>query len=212
MIRVDVFGNEKEWRPITKWGVEMPGYFVSKEGEVLSEARVTRRYYCGKKTNGENYKKSPFVGWTDMKVPERIMSGGKTIQYREYGKKGKVKGPIAHVKVALSVPWDTFKGTDNNYNYQLSSNYNTLPHEKSPIQFSLTIHKAVKEAYHPFDDYTHEVGISKEDWEKTPESVKLLVEECIYIDHKDDDPTNNHLDNLQYSTPKQNNCFRKKRN
>ena len=203
MIRVDVFGNEKEWRPITKWGVTLPGYFVSKEGEVLSEARVTRRYYGGIKKDGGSYKKISQVGWTDRKVPEKILSASTTFT-------GNKRNKVESKKIVLSVPWDTFKGTGNNYNYSVSSNSSCLPHEKSPLQCCITVHKAVKSAFHPFDDYTHEVGISKEEWEKTPESVKLLVEECIYIDHKDDDPTNNNLDNLQYSTPKQNNYFRKK--
>ena len=201
MIRVDVFGNEKEWRPITRWGVTLPGYFVSKDGEVLSEARVTRRYYGCIKKDGESYKKISQVGWQDRKVPEKILSASATLNNRN---------KVESKKIVLSLPWDTFKGTGNNYDYSITSNSNCLPHEKSPLQFCLTVHKAVKNAFHPFNDYTHEVGISKEEWEKTPESVKLLVEECIYIDHKDDDPTNNNLDNLQYSTPKQNNYFRKK--
>ena len=204
MIRVDVFGNEKEWRPITRWGVTLPGYFVSKEGEVLSEARVTRRYYGGIKKNGESYgKSSKIIGWNDRKVPEKILSAGTKLNKNN-------RSRVECKQIVLSLPWDTFKETGNNYDYSITSNSNCLPHEKSPLQFSITVHQAVKNAFHPFNDYTHEVGISKEEWEKTPESVKLLVEECIYIDHIDDDPTNNNLDNLQYSTPKKNNYFRKK--
>ena len=56
MIKVDLFGTETEWKPIKKYGVTLPGYFVNREGEILSETRVAYRYYSGTLKDGKDYK------------------------------------------------------------------------------------------------------------------------------------------------------------
>ena len=46
-------------------------------------------------------------------------------------------------------------------------------------------------------------------WKDLPEEAKQWVRDTALIDHIDDDPTNNHLDNLRWATPKQNERNRK---
>ena len=108
MIKVDLFGTETEWKPIKKYGVTLPGYFVNREGEILSETRVAYRYYSGTLKDGKGYKKTPHKGWVSHIVPARILSSGKTYQIRNTSK-GKSKKGLAHTKVSLSIPFDTFK-------------------------------------------------------------------------------------------------------
>jgi len=68
----------------------------------------------------------------------------------------------------------------------------------------------VKTVWHPLKDYSHEIGMSKKEWNELPHSAKQIMHECILVDHIDDDISNNNLDNLQYSTPLRNSNYRKK--
>ncbi len=76
----------------------------------------------------------------------------------------------------------------------------------------LKSHIMCKTIWEPLDDYIHELGITKEDWAATPESVKKIVRDNAIIDHRDDDPTNNHITNLKWSTQKENSVYRKHAN
>ena len=44
---------------------------------------------------------------------------------------------------------------------------------------------------------------------RIPEPVKQWVRDTAIVDHKDDDPRNNHVSNLRWVTPKQNQPHRK---
>lgn len=71
------------------------------------------------------------------------------------------------------------------------------------------VHKAVKTAFEPLDEHIDELGISHEEWAVTPESVKHIIRLNAIIDHKDDDPSNNHVSNLKWSTHIENSVYRK---
>lgn len=73
-------------------------------------------------------------------------------------------------------------------------------------KFPLSAHRAVMETWRPIDEYP---PIPKEDWDKCPESAKQWIRDTAIIDHIDDDPSNNHVDNLRWVTPKENNSRRK---
>ncbi len=80
---------------------------------------------------------------------------------------------------------------------------------RDTAEFRIKIHHAVKTVWHPFEDYSHEIGISKEIWNETHPIIQGILHDTMLIDHKDDDVSNNHLSNLQYSTPLKNSNFRK---
>ena len=63
------------------------------------------------------------------------------------------------------------------------------------------------EVWKPIDDYP---PIPKEDWDRCPESAKQFMRDTAIIDHIDSDTRNNHVDNLRWSTPKDNQFSRKK--
>ena len=63
------------------------------------------------------------------------------------------------------------------------------------------VHQLVMETFCPIDENP---PVPIEEWKQTPESIKQIVRECIFINHKDHDFTNNRLDNLEYVTPRQN--------
>ena len=77
------------------------------------------------------------------------------------------------------------------------------------VEFRMKLHIAVKTAWNPLEDYTHEIGITKEIWDSTHPMIQNYMYETMLIDHIDDDITNNHLSNLQYSTPLKNSNYRK---
>jgi len=73
----------------------------------------------------------------------------------------------------------------------------------------IDIHRAVMETWRPIDKYP---PIPRGDWDKCPESAKQWIRDTAYVDHIDNDPTNNHVDNLAWVVPKDNQHWRKKGN
>ena len=71
----------------------------------------------------------------------------------------------------------------------------------------IATHRAVMETWKPIDNYPPDS--LKEDWDKAPESFKQWVRDTAFIDHINDDPTDNSLDNLRWSTPLENQYARK---
>ena len=108
--------------------------------------------------------------------------------------------------VNLSVP----VGYYDDYEYCASTTgggYVSKPVTKPNIRF----HRVAIETWKPFEEWCHEADppIPLEDWDKTPESVKKFVLESYYVDHRDDDTSNAHVDNLRYCTPPRNSNYRK---
>ena len=64
-----------------------------------------------------------------------------------------------------------------------------------------TVHKLVMNSFKPHDQYP---VLEKEVWDNTPEEAKHIINEMVIIDHLDDNPTNNHISNLAYVTPREN--------
>ena len=104
---------------------------------------------------------------------------------------------LLNLQHALAVDPDLFEDFDY---------YNMTPNTSL---VRVKVHKAVKTAFEPLDDYIEELGITKEEWAVTPESVKQIIRLNAIIDHKDDDPSNNHVSNLKWSTHIENSVYRK---
>ena len=102
---------------------------------------------------------------------------------------------VMDVSTSIPVPKDLFE----DYQYRVYGNKLT---NKSTVEFPLRVHKAVMETWKPIDKYPPDQ--LKGDWDKAPESFKQWVRETAYVDHIDDNPTNNHVDNLRWVTPRQN--------
>ena len=105
---------------------------------------------------------------------------------------------ITSIKALMSVPkgfWEDGSG---------------LPQTGNTIRRNIKLHKMVMDTWAPLYDNPPE-GITWEEWEIVRDlpSVYNHISKTICIDHIDDDPTNNHLDNLRRVTQWDNNNTRK---
>jgi len=69
------------------------------------------------------------------------------------------------------------------------------------IKTSTYAHKIVCETFHSFPIPE---GVTKKEWDNTPESVKIRLNELYQVNHIDHDPENYHPSNLEWVTVKQN--------
>tara|TARA_A100000164_G_C21538205_1_gene599223 strand:+ start:104 stop:622 length:519 start_codon:yes stop_codon:yes gene_type:complete len=168
--------NNIEFKPLIHKGREIPDYYVSKCGKIISN----------KQTKGKG-------------LPKLLDNTRKQL-VEERGVNGKYARPLA---VNLSVPIGFFP----EYDYVASTNgagQVSKKHSKVNIRY----HRAVKETWEPIDKYP---PVSKEDWDKSPESMKQFVRESAYVDHIDADTSNNHINNLRWTSPLGNSSQRKRK-
>ena len=104
------------------------------------------------------------------------------------------------VKYNLSIP----KGMYEDYNFSTYGKQNV----KWEIM-TIRVHRAMMETWKPLEenppkDLLHE-------WDSLSEIVKLYIEGGMVVDHWDDNPLNNHLENLRWCTSLENSNHRKKK-
>ena len=175
----NIFGEE-EFKPIKKFGIEVPNYFISKDGRVLS---------------------------TRTSKPKIL---NPTYETLEHGYK------VPH-KIGLRVSRTDTPELFEEYNYNTSQQnivndpdskyYHKLTKDPNLTTITIKYHRAVMEVWKPIDEYP---PIPKEDWDKCPESAKQFIRDSAVIDHIDNNTRNNHVDNLKWTTNKDNNGHRKK--
>ena len=90
----------------------------------------------------------------------------------------------------------------------LFDDYQYHQKNKNTVSFSVSIHRAVMETWRPIDKYPP-VAL-KDGWNDVPEEWRQWVRDTALVDHIDDDPTNNHVNNLRWVTPRENSHYIKK--
>ena len=94
------------------------------------------------------------------------------------------------------------RGNPNNY----GNTYNNIVlRDSEGSSLNLPIHRIVMETWRPIDEYPPDQ--LKDDWDNAPECFKQWVRDTAWVDHIDGDRENNHINNLRWVTPRQNNFY-----
>lgn len=172
---MDLFGNESEFKPLVRFFKIIPGYYVSKAGNIYNS------------------------------VTNRILNPFSNYEYRKDGSQR-----LKEVAVRLSIPKKFF----NDYEYRTRKDVKNSTRDR----IYLPIHRAVIESWKSIDECPPDR--LKEEWNqiitsemvgqsRIPESYKQWVRDTAIVDHIDDNPANNSVNNLQWVVPKDNNSYRK---
>ena len=132
--------------------------------------------------------------WSSGRGQNKLISGRKMYSFTKEGKH--LDGIMICLKTQAGF-WDDGSG----HTHESYSGW---------FRRDISIHKIVMDTWAPLYDNPPE-GVSWEFWEigrKYPDNLKFYSESVV-IDHIDDDPTNNHLDNLKRTTNLKNNPHRK---
>lgn len=76
------------------------------------------------------------------------------------------------------------------------------------VNIRIVVHRLVIETFKPLDEYP---PIPKHEWDTLPESAKEIIRNCCIVDHIDNNPFNNRIENLRWCTPLENNPANKKK-
>jgi hypothetical protein len=128
-------------------------------------------------------------------LPGGGSSAACNLSYHKEKKPSKMKnrdGSISCMKVKLRFPIDFFEDYQYHKDRKISTNVNK----------KCSVHKLVMEAFRPMDKYPPDR--LKDCWNDIPESAKTWIKQTVLINHIDHDPSNNHVDNLEYVTPREN--------
>tara|TARA_Y200000002_G_scaffold293196_1_gene247385 strand:+ start:846 stop:1436 length:591 start_codon:yes stop_codon:yes gene_type:complete len=180
---LNILGEEGDFKPLMRYGHVIPYYYVSKDGKILS-VRTNKPKILNPQyqDNRQGYQAPRLVGCrVDKREAPEL--------FEEYD-------------YTLSQQSQQRTASDPNSPY-----YQRLTKDPNKITIQVKCHRAVMETWKPIDEYP---PIPKEDWDKTPESAKTFIKDCVIIDHIDSDTTNNHIDNLRWCSQKENQHDRKR--
>ena len=140
------------------------------------------------------HRKKPLVGYQVSEDGTIIGPRGKALT--PAGKKGR-HGNITDYSCRFYFP----EGYYPDYSFQKKSSGKETK--------TIPVHRVVMETYKPIDKFPPDE--LKDTWDNVPEQWKQWVRETAVIDHIDDNPANNDVTNLKWTTNLGNSNFRKER-
>ena len=118
---------------------------------------------------------------------------GKVLKTSKQAAKYRIGGPGPKSIVKIKIPKNLFKHRqDEGIGF---------------VNIRIVVHRLVIETFKPLDEYP---PIPKHEWDTLPESAKEIIRNCCIVDHIDNNPFNNRIENLRWCTPLENNPINKK--
>ncbi len=158
-------------------GVEMKDYLISETGEVYRLHQDTER--CPSRlTSLKKDERNLLVTFNKKKRYVKLLKPS----YTRYG----------YRRVLISFPANSFA-----YKYYIKNENENREHRY------VLMHQVVMQTFKPFEKFLPK-EINKEDYDKTPESMKIFIRQAFVINHIDHDKKNNNANNLEWVTQKAN--------
>ena len=76
---------------------------------------------------------------------------------------------------------------------------------KTTFRIQITTHKLVMWHFRPIDNHPEDIGLSMTEWLSLSHRAREIIKHGLQINHKDHDPSNNKLSNLEWCTTIENN-------
>ena len=140
------------------------------------------------------HRRKPLVGYQVGEDGTTIGPSGRILT--PASKSGRHKGKITDYSYRFYFPIGYFP----DYSFQRKGNKETK---------TIPVHRVVMETYKPIDKFPPDE--LKDTWDNVPEQWKQWVRETAVIDHIDDNPANNDVTNLKWTTNLGNSNYRKER-
>lgn len=156
-------------------------YLNSDFRPVIRYGIVIPHYYCNNRGDIWSAKTNRFLK-AKQKYSARLKKEGLRLRSLSYN---------------LSIPKGHFPDYDHRANGRA----------KAPA-ISIEAHRIVMETWKPVDEFPPKE--LKECWKILPEIAKYYIKKGLVVDHIDDDPSNNHVDNLRWVLAIENQAERKK--
>lgn len=179
---MSIFNNNNEFKPIVRFQKELPNYYVSEAGIVLSTKRGQQL-----KAMRSKHMRLQNTGRTGSRSP------GSNDQH------------LVCLQCDFSIPKHIF----DDYDYSLRKSNHKKKLQNS-VKITVSVHRCVAETWMPIDKFPP--TSLAHCWDDMPEAAKVWVRDTAVVDHIDNDPSNNHASNLRWVTPKENNVHRKLQN
>tara|TARA_B100000780_G_C20977559_1_gene390488 strand:- start:18 stop:818 length:801 start_codon:yes stop_codon:yes gene_type:complete len=172
--------DEEIWEPV--WG--FPGYEISNLGRVKSYWKVVG--------NNKGHRQRRKV--LDQSLRKYVKQTNSVDPSKNY--------QFVHLSRDSTLE-DTYPLT---YYNKLPINVRRAKSKKNPeVQYmSISVHKLVIWHFNPLDKAPKQIGISTDEWSNLSERVKEIIQQSLEINHIDQNPENNRLDNLEWVTKTEN--------